>query len=268
MQYIFITFGALKTGNLRVAVLGSGTSQGVPVIACPCEVCHSPDPRDKRLRSAVMVETNGQVIVVDTGPDFRQQMLRERVTRLDAILFTHQHKDHTAGLDDVRAFNFIRKQPANIYAEQRVIESLKYEFAYVFKEAPYPGIPKLNITAIDTSAFYIGPTRIIPIRGYHHKLPVLGFRMGDFVYLSDVNYIPETEHQKIQGAQIMILDALRHQEHISHFNVKQATAFAQRMQVPHTYFTHISHGLGFHALEDKKLPEGIHLAADGMRFEL
>lgn len=253
---------------MRVTVLGSGTSQGVPVIACPCEICHSPDPKDKRLRSSVLLQVDGQTLVVDTGPDFRQQMLREQVKKLDAILFTHQHKDHTAGLDDVRAFNFIQQKPADIYAEQQVIDSLKSEFPYAFDNHGYPGIPQLNVNLIQNKPFFAGPSQIIPIRAYHHQLPVLGFRVHDFVYLTDVNDVAPAEQQKLQGTKYLILDALRKEEHISHFNLAEAIEFAQKQNVETTYLTHISHRMGFHALVEKELPSGVHLAYDGLQLEL
>ena len=240
----------------------------MPVIACNCRVCQSDDAKDNRLRASVLIETQGKNFVIDTGPDFRQQMLREKVRRLDAILFTHQHKDHIAGLDDVRAFNFQTKKAVEIYAEQRVIDSLKLEFAYAFEQAPYPGTPEFNIHKISTRQFTVEGTPIQPLRLYHYKLPVLGFRIGDFSYMTDVSAIPDQAIEQARGSRVVVLDALRHKPHISHFNLEQAIAAAEKIGAPETYFTHISHAMGRHARINPQLPKGMALGYDGQKISI
>lgn len=253
---------------MRVTFLGTGTSHGIPVIACHCEVCRSADWHDKRLRSSVMVEADGQVIVIDTGPDFRQQMLREHVDRLDAVIFTHEHKDHTAGFDDIRAYNFFQQKDMDIYATQRVIDNLKQSFDYIFADFKYPGIPSVDLHVIENEPFSIGPTEIIPIQVMHYKLPVFGFRIRDFVYITDANHIPEEEKKKIYGCKVLVLNALRLDKHISHFSLEEASALAAELGAETTYFTHISHQLGLYAEVEKKLPENIRLSYDGLKLEL
>ena len=210
---------------LKVTFLGTGTSQGVPVIACSCETCQSADPRDKRLRSSVLIQTETRSIIIVTGPDFRTQMLRENVKDLDAVLFTHEHKDHTAGLDDIRSFNYIKQKPMDVYAEPAVIRSLKMEFAYIFAEKKYPGVPQVEIHTIENQNFQIDGIDIVPIRVMHYKLPILGFRIGDFTYITDANYIPEEEKEKIIGTRYLVIGALRKQKHISHFSLEDALKF-------------------------------------------
>lgn len=251
-----------------VTFLGTGTSQGVPVIACECPICLSVDYRDKRSRSAIHISVDNQSLVVDTGPDFRAQMLRERIKRLDAVLFTHEHKDHTAGLDDVRSFNFIQKQHMPLYAREQVINQLKKEFSYAFGDAKYPGVPLLEVMPIDIEPFNIGQTTITPIEVMHYKLPVLGFRVGDFTYITDANHIKASEIDKIRGSKILVLNALQKTPHISHFTLDEAVALAQEIGAEKTYFTHISHKLGKHRDVEKELPDGIELAYDGLKIEL
>ena len=251
-----------------VTFLGTGTSQGVPVIACTCTVCQSLDFRDKRLRTSLHLELDGKSLVIDTGPDFRQQVLRERISRLDAIIFTHEHKDHTAGLDDVRAFNFRQKQDMPIYAHHRVIEQLKQEFSYAFAEHKYPGVPLLEVHEIDNAPFSINGTNFTPIEVHHYKLPVFGFRINDFTYITDANSIPEAEKDKIRGSKVLVLNALQHQPHISHFTLQEAISMAKELGAEKTYFTHISHRLGLHEEVSEQLPEGIALAYDGLKLEL
>lgn len=253
---------------MKVTFLGTGTSQGVPVIACSCEVCNSLDFRDKRLRTSVFIEVDGLSLVVDTGPDFRQQMLRERVTKLDAILYTHEHKDHTAGLDDVRSFNFAQKKDMPVYGEPRVLEQLKREFAYAFTEKKYPGVPQIELNEIAETPFEIQGVKIVPIRAMHYKLPVLGFRIGDFTYLTDANYINEENRDKIKGSKILVLNGLQHEPHISHFTIEEAVEVADQLGVEKAYFTHISHKLGQHQIEQEKLPENRFLAYDGLILNL
>lgn len=253
---------------MKVTLLGTGTSQGVPVIACPCRVCSSSDWHDKRLRSSVLIETEGIKIVVDTGPDFRQQMLRERVKEIDAILFTHEHKDHIAGLDDVRAFNFILQRPVDVYCEPQVQEALKQEFSYVFAEEKYPGIPQINIHEIDARPFSIRDVKIIPIRAYHHKLPVLGYRIGDFTYLTDVNFISPEEKEKLKDTRVLVITALRKEKHISHFCLDEALELIHEIQPGKAYLTHLSHQFGLYNEEERGLPEDVHLGYDGLQITL
>jgi phosphoribosyl 1,2-cyclic phosphate phosphodiesterase len=253
---------------VTITFLGTGTSQGVPVIACNCEVCTSPDPRDKRLRSSIMIEDGGKVIVIDSGPDFRYQMLRAKVRHLDAIVFTHEHKDHIAGMDDIRAFNYRQEAAIDIYATTRVQEALKREFAYVFAEMKYPGIPEVTMNTIDLKPFSIGSIEFRPIEVMHYKLPVLGFRIGDFTYITDAKTISETEKQKIKGSKILVINALQIEKHISHFTFVEAIAFAKEIGAEKTYFTHISHRLGRHQSILGLLPPNITLAFDGQMLQL
>ena len=254
---------------MTITFLGTGTSQGIPVIACPCEVCHSLDFRDKRLRTSIHLQQGNTSVVIDTGPDFRQQMLRENVQHLDALLFTHEHKDHTAGMDDVRAFNFKQQCDMPLYAEPRVIEQLRMEFSYVFSEKKYPGVPRVQTFPINEhDDIAIGEFTFTPIRVMHYKLPVLGFRTGDFTYITDANHISDSEKDKIKGSKVLILNALQKDDHISHFNLDQAIALAQEIGAETTYFTHISHRMGLHADVEKELPDGIELAYDGLSLSI
>lgn len=254
---------------MKVTFLGTGTSQGVPVIACDCDICKSVDYRDKRLRSSIFIETNKGNIVIDTGADFRQQMLRERVTALDAVLFTHAHKDHTAGMDDIRSFNFLQKKDMPVYATKDVQDQLKQEFAYIFAEKKYPGIPQVKLNTIESNKpFEMNGLIINPIEVLHHKLPVLGFRIGDFTYITDANFIAEEEKNKIKGSKILVLNALQKQPHISHFTLNEAIELAQEIGAEKTYFTHISHRLGLHKDISEELPENIELAWDGLTVSI
>ncbi len=253
---------------MTVTFLGTGTSQGVPVITCDCEVCRSLDFRDKRLRSSIHIEVDGKSLAVDAGPDFRQQMIRERIRRLDAILFTHEHKDHTAGLDDVRSFNFAQRKDMPIYGRQRVINQIKKEFSYAFAEVKYPGVPMIATIEIDNEPFQAEGVDVLPVEVMHHQLPVLGFRIGDFTYITDANYISDEEIEKIKGSKVLVLNALQIKEHISHFTLQEAVEMAQRIGAEQTYFTHISHKLGMHGDVCNDLPEGITLAYDGLKVHL
>jgi len=249
---------------LKVTFLGTGTSQGVPVISCQCEVCTSLDFRDKRLRTSLHIEVDGLNLVVDTGPDFRQQMLRLNPKRLDAVLFTHQHKDHTGGLDDIRPFCFRQEMDIPIYGRAKVIEQLKQEYAYVFAEFKYPGVPSVEVHEIVNEPFSIGKTQITPIEVMHHKLPVFGFRIKDFTYVTDANFISDEELEKVKGSKVLVLNALRKREHISHFTLEQAIEVAQEINAEQTYLTHLSHDMGLHAEVEKELPEKIAIAYDGL----
>jgi len=253
---------------LKITFLGTGTSSGVPMIGCECDVCTSPDKKDKRLRSSILVESSSTTLVIDTSPDFRYQMLRARVKKLDAVLFTHPHKDHVAGLDDVRAFNFFHNKPMELYANSLTEETLKREFAYAFSDKKYPGIPNLSLNTISNEPFCIGDIPVIPVLVWHLKMPVLGFRFGPFTYITDANRIDEEEKEKIRGSKVMVLNALRKEKHISHYTLEEAVAEVQELGVPKAYFTHISHQLGKHAEVNAGLPKGIELGWDGLEILL
>ncbi len=253
---------------MRVTFLGTGTSQGVPVIGCMCEVCQSLNFKDKRLRTSVHVEVDGKSFVIDTGPDFRQQILRERINKLDAVIYTHEHKDHTAGLDDIRAFNFRQKKDMPVYARPQVIEQLKREFSYIFSEKKYPGIPQIATYEIENKPFKIEGVTFTPIEVMHLKLPVYGYRIGDFTYITDANYISDVERQKIKGSKVLVLNALQKEPHISHFNLEEAIEEAKDLGAETTYFLHISHRMGKHKVIEKSLPENIHLAYDGLSIDI
>lgn len=253
---------------LKITFLGTGTSQGVPVIGCHCEVCQSLDFHDQRSRASVLVSTEDTQFVIDTGPDFRQQMLRERVDRLDAVLFTHEHKDHTAGLDDVRSFNFLQKKDMPVYGRPSVLEQLKREFAYIFAEKKYPGVPSVALHEITSEPFILNDIEITPIEVMHHKLPVFGFRMKDFTYITDANYISETEKDKIRGSKVLVINALQKEPHISHFTLDQSIALMEEIKPENGYFTHVSHKLGLHDTINRELPDYASLAWDGLSISL
>lgn len=253
---------------MEITFLGTGTSQGVPVIGCNCEVCSSSDPKDKRLRSSILIEHKGKTICVDSGPDFRQQMLRSDVQKLDAILYTHEHKDHIAGTDDIRAFNFKQKTPMPMFCSKRVLEGFKKEFHYVFSGDNYPGIPQFNIQLIDKSPFHLGDIEIIPIEVMHYKLPVTAFRIADFTYITDANYVSDEEFEKIKGSKVLVLNALRKTKHISHFSLEEALEFIEKVNPERAYLTHISHYFGKHEEEEKKLPDHVFISNDGLKINI
>jgi len=238
------------------------------MIGCSCSVCTSPDKKDKRLRSSILVESSTTSFVVDTTPDFRYQMLRLEINKLDAVLFTHPHKDHVAGLDDVRAFNFFQQKAMPLFANSLTEESIKREFAYAFSDKKYPGVPELQLNTISDKPFYIGDIPVIPIEVWHHKMPVLGFRFGGFTYITDANRIEASEKEKIRGSSVLVLNALRKEKHISHYTLDEAIAEVQGLQVPQSYFTHISHQLGTHEAVSAGLPVGTALAWDGLQVFL
>ena len=237
------------------------------MIACECPVCTSTNSKDKRLRCSILVESATTTFVVDTGPDFREQMLRYKVKKLDGVLFTHPHKDHVAGLDDVKAYNFFQKKTMELYANSLTEEALRREFYYAFSDTKYPGVPELNLNTITEEPFFIGDIPVIPVLTWHLKMPVLGFRFGKFTYITDANRIEESELDKIRGSEVVVVNALRKQSHISHFSLGEAIEIVQGLKVPTAYFTHISHQMGLHEEVESELPEGIHLSYDGLHLE-
>lgn len=253
---------------MNITFLGTGTSQGIPMIACDCDVCNSADPRDKRLRTALMVEASGERIIIDVGPDFRAQMLRHRVKSISGVLLTHEHNDHIAGIDDLRSFNFAMHNQVHIWAESRVIDTLKNQYPYVFAEIKYPGTPDLSLHKLHETPFRIGHLEIIPIRLMHYKLPVLGFRIANMAYLTDVSRIPDEEFEKLQNLELLIIDALRIKPHISHFNLEQALETIKIVKPKKALLTHISHFLGKHAEVQKLLPPNVQPAYDGLTVQL
>lgn len=257
----------MEKDKARLTFLGTGTSQGVPMIGCGCEICRSSDPRDKRLRASVLVEFNGLRILVDAGPDFRQQMLREDISHLDAILLTHNHKDHTGGLDDIRAFNYIEKKATQIYCEKYVEDSLRMEYSYAFAENRYPGAPEWEVHIIDEKPFNINGVEIIPIRGKHFRLPVLGFRFGNIAYCTDMNSIPDEEFVKLKGLDHFIINCVRRGRHISHFSLEGALTTAGKVGAKNTWLTHLSHQLPAYADLAAELPENVNPAYDGLTIE-
>ena len=251
----------------RLTFLGTGTSQGIPMIGCGCEVCKSMDQRDKRLRASVLIEYEDQTILVDAGPDFRQQMLSAGVSHLDAILLTHNHKDHTGGLDDIRAFNYHEKKAVQIYCEKYVEDALRMEYSYAFAEKKYPGAPEWNVHNIDENPFCINGVEIIPIRGKHYKLPVLGFRFGNIAYCTDMNHIDDSEFSKLQGLEHFVINCVRRGKHISHYSLEEALEVAERVGAKHSWLTHLSHQLPCHAELAAELPAGVNPAYDGLTIE-
>jgi phosphoribosyl 1,2-cyclic phosphate phosphodiesterase len=254
--------------SLTITFLGTGTSSGVPMIGCDCEVCTSTDPNDNRLRSSVLIQSQQTSLVVDTTPDFRYQMLRINNRRLDAVVYTHPHKDHLAGLDDIRAYNYFTKKPMDIYANTLTEEALRRDYYYAFSDTRYPGVPELNLITIDEHPFFVGDIPVLPIEVWHYKMPVFGFRFGDFTYITDANRIEASEKEKIRGSKILVLNALRKENHLSHFTLDEAVALAQELAVPQVYFTHISHQLGLHQHINKELPSHIQLAYDGLQVHV
>jgi phosphoribosyl 1,2-cyclic phosphate phosphodiesterase len=254
---------------LKITVLGSGTSQGIPVIACDCHVCTSADPKDDRLRCSILIETGTENYVIDAGPDFRQQMLREKVKSLRGVLFTHEHKDHVAGLDDVRAFNFRENRDMEIYCTPRVEAALRREYQYAFEEKKYPGIPELNINIIGNSPFVL-PDGLFaePIEVMHYRMPVLGFRFGEFAYITDAKTIDDIEMEKLSGVRYLIVNSLRKEPHLAHFNEEEALELIAKIGPGKAWLTHISHLYGTHEEISAGLPENVSVAYDGLKIEV
>jgi phosphoribosyl 1,2-cyclic phosphate phosphodiesterase len=254
---------------MKITFLGTGTSQGTPVIGCKCDVCTSPDSKDKRLRTSALIEIHNKKILIDAGPDFRQQMLKAGISNLDAILLTHEHKDHTGGLDDVRALNYINKKHVEIYAEKRVLNSIRSEYSYAFADNPYPGVPEMNLNTIDDrTKFTVAGVEIIPVRVFHYRLPVLGYRINNLVYITDANRIEPAEMKKIHGCKVLVVNALRKEEHLSHFSLSQALDVAREADAGYAYLTHISHLLGRYSDVEKELPVNVRLAYDCLTVEI
>lgn len=251
-----------------ITFLGTGTSSGVPLIGCQCEVCKSANNRDKRLRSSVLLEYEGKTVSIDVGPDFREQMLREDVRKLDAIVMTHAHRDHTGGLDDVRAYNFLHKMDMPIYLDELSEKIIRKQYDYIFEVHSYPGIPKVELERIGDAPFEVLGQQFIPIEVMHHRMPVLAFRIGDFTYITDANYIAPEEKEKAKGSKIVVVNGLRHEDHISHFTLQQAIDLINELGAERGYITHISHQLGLHEEVSKELPAHIELAFDGLKIEV
>jgi len=258
-----------ETSKLRVTLLGTGTSQGVPVIGCHCDVCSSSDPRDQRLRSSVLLRKNDTSVVIDIGPDFRQQMLKFKVDKIEGIAITHEHNDHVIGLDEVRPFNYQLQRPVNVYAEDRVLRELRTRFAYAFVVQRVSGLPEIELSSIEPGeAFTIGDITLLPIRILHGQLPILGFRVDDFTYLTDVKYIDPLSIEAIKGSKVVVISALHHRPHHSHITLTEAIEMAEKLGAPQTYFTHISHQMGKYTDVNPMLPEGTALAYDGLELVL
>ncbi len=253
---------------MRFTFLGTGTSQGVPVIACDCTACKSADPRDKRLRSSLLLEKDGTVLLFDAGPDFRQQMLRQNVKRLDSIILTHEHKDHIAGMDDVRAFNYRSNDAVDIYAEARVQEAIKREYSYVFSSSGYPGIPRMRLKTIENSPFMIKGIEIIPIRVMHWNLEILGFRVNNFAYITDASSIPKRGIELLKGVEYLVINALRKERHVSHFSLDEALSIIDSINPRKGYITHIGHQMGLYEKVQKELPRNVLLAYDGLSVDI
>jgi phosphoribosyl 1,2-cyclic phosphate phosphodiesterase len=259
---------AFTDNRIRVTFLGTGTSIGVPVITCDCPVCQSTNPHDKRMRTSAMIEINGYTFVIDCGPDFRIQMLRENVNNLDAVIFTHEHRDHIAGLDDVRAFNYVLNKKIDIYGTRQVMDAIQTEFPYIFSDSRYFGAPQLTIHCIDEGPFTIRDVEFIPIHVLHEKLPVTGYRVGDFTYITDASFISEKELEKIKGSRVIVLNALRNSSHTSHFSISEAVDILKKLNPEAAYLTHLSHFAGLHDVVNSKLPDFIQLAYDGLTLTI
>lgn len=252
---------------MKITFLGTGTSLGVPIVGCPCPVCQSADPKDKRFRSSVYVEVDGKNIVIDTGPDFRTQLLQNSIHRVDAILITHQHRDHLAGLDDIRTFNYMQQCAMPVFANYLTVDSIRRDYYYCFGEPRYPGVPDIELHNVGDDPFDVLGIEVTPINVLHYKLPVLGFRIKDLTYITDASRIEESELDKIRGSKVLVINALRKTEHLSHFSLPEALEVIEKVKPQRAFITHIGHEMGFHGETDADLPEGVHLAYDGLSVE-
>jgi len=254
---------------MEITILGTGTSQGVPIIGCDCEVCSSVSDKDRRLRCSVYITVEGKNLLIDCGPDFRQQMLRENICKLDAILITHEHKDHTSGLDEVRSFNFLQRCEMPVYSQKNTLRQLENDYHYAFDSSKTAGVPRIKLIEVDSNkTFQVEGLDVIPLPLMHKKLPIIGFRIGDFSYVTDANFISDDTLAKMQGTKILIINALQIEHHPSHFNLEEAIATAKRIGSESTYFTHISHKLGLHEKVERSLPKSMLLAYDGLKLSL
>lgn len=249
---------------MRLTFLGTGTSQGVPVIACRCNVCRSSDERDTRLRTSALLQIDTTNILFDIGPDFRQQMLRHRVDHLDAILITHAHRDHVGGLDDIRSFNYVQHSKMNLYLNAEAKTALLRDYKYIFDYHQYPGLPEAELHEVGESPFLAAGETVIPICAMHKDLPILGFRIRNFAYITDANYIAPSEMEKLKGVDVMVINALRKEKHFSHYSLPEALEVISQVKPREAYLTHISHELGLHAVVERELPAGVHLAYDNL----
>ncbi len=265
---IFLTFVRNFLTKVEFTFLGTGTSQGIPIIGCKCSVCTSDDFRNKRLRSSALIRHQGKTFLIDAGPDFREQMLRANVTHLDFILLTHAHRDHISGLDDVRAYNYLQQRPMDIYAQKIVLDELKIIYAYAFETNPYPGVPEFHLHEVGQKTFSAHNIPISPIEVMHHKLPILGFRIGNLTYITDAKTISETELEKIKGTKVLVINALRTEEHLSHFSLDEALAIIRLIEPEQAYLTHISHLLGDHDSVSAELPPNVFLGYDGLQVTI
>jgi len=252
---------------MKLTFLGTGTSQGVPVVACGCDVCNSEDSKDKRLRTSVLIETDDLTFTIDAGPDFRQQMLREKVKSLDAIFVTHGHKDHVGGMDDIRAFNFLQRKPMTVFADDLAADSIKKEFFYAFEDDKYPGQPDFDLRLITGEDILFNGLKVIPVPVKHMNMPVKGFRIGGLTYITDANHISSASFDKIYGSKILIINALRKRKHISHFNLEEALEVIKKVNPEVAYLTHISHLMGKHQEVTQELPANVHIAYDGLKID-
>lgn len=253
---------------MRVRLLGTGTSQGIPIIGCHCPVCTSTDERDRRLRTSALVEVDGVNILIDAGPDLRQQLLRCGVTRLDALLLTHEHKDHTGGIDDVRPINFLMKTPLNIYGQPRVMKAIRNDYSYAFGPDQYPGVPQLVLNPLQPEPFEVKGVEVIPVKVRHMTLPIFGYRIRNFGYITDASFISETEKKKLRGVKVLVINALRREQHYSHFNLEQALAIIDELKPERAYLTHVSHRLGKYVDVSQELPQNVYLGIDNQLIEV
>lgn len=253
--------------SITLTFLGTGTSSGVPMIGCNCSVCLSHNSKDKRLRTSALIEISGKNFAIDAGPDFRAQMLNNDVRELHGIVFTHEHKDHIAGLDDIRAYNYFMSQPMQLYATTQVQEALKREFHYIFSNPDYPGVPKIGLNTITNAEFTpIGSSfEWTPIQVYHADLPVFGYRIGNLAYITDANFIPDSELDKLMRLDVLVVNALRHEQHYSHFTLNEALELIEKLQPKQAYLTHISHQLGLQETVQASLPKNVFIAYDGLK---